>query len=560
MSLAGDAAVDFTPGPGETAHLGRLYEETADRHPDRVALIDGETDETVTYGGVADNVAAAGNALAGLGVERGDRVALCLRNEFAFVYAFFGAARLGAVPVPVNVQTTREKFRAIVADSGAEVVVAGTDDGVLGHVAAVAAAGESVETVAVATDDPGPIEGVETVSFAAAMAAADTDLEPAPVAPDDPAMQPYTSGSTGTPKGVVLTHGGCVWLVRCVSRLHFLDASDRAIVAGPLYHKNAMAGAVKPMLAVGGSVVVMDGFDPEAVIAAIARHGVTYLRGVPAMYKMLVGAESALAAHDVSSVEWAIAGSASLPETLVEDVRETFGCAMGEAYGLTETGGPVTLSPRWGPRKLGSSGLPFPGADIRIVDPETDEELTPGETGELVVSAPSNGSYYRRPEAEAEAFFGRDGRRFLHTDDLARMDEQGYVYIVGRLDDMLVVGGENVYPDEVEALLLEHPAASDAAVVGVPHAIKGVAPVAFVVADGVTEEELKRHTIRNGPAYAHPRRVFFLADLPLAGTGKTDYDALEREALERIPGGELQASERVDVEADGDGQESEDGA
>ena len=539
MTGSTNTGLDFTAGPDDVAHLGRLYEESATRHPDRIALVDGASGEEITYGELADSVAAAGNALAALGVERGDRVALCFRNELAFVYAFFGAARLGAVPVPVNVQTTREAFRAVVADADASLVVAGTDEELLTRVEAVAESVAGVETVALAAADFAPIAGVETRSLTAAMADADADLDPAPVDPDDPAMQPYTSGSTGVPKGVVLTHGGCHWMITCIHRVHFLDDGDRAVVAGPLYHKNALVGAVKPMLAVGGSVVVMDGFDADRVIAAIDRYDISYLRGVPAMYKMLVGAEEALATHDVSSVEWAVSGSASLPASLIEAVCETFGCAIGEAYGLTETGGPVTLSPRWGPRKVGSAGLALPGADIRIVDPDSEQELPAGETGELVVSCPSNGSYYERPETEAEAYFERDGRRYLHTDDLAHRDEQGYQYVVGRLDEMLIVGGENVYPAEVEALLQGHEAVKDVAVVGVPHAVKGEAPVAFVVAAGVTEDDLKGFAIENGPAYAHPRRVFFEQALPLAGTRKVDRDALEADALERIDGAEL---------------------
>lgn len=534
--------LDFTPGPDDNPHLGRIYEETVAEDPDRTALVDGESGEEVTYSEVADYVASAGNALAELGVERGDRVALSFPNELAFVYAFFGAARLGAVPVPVNIQATTEKIRSVIEDSESSVVVTSAAEEVLSEIRTAVESIETVETVAVAATELPRIDSVELVSFTTLLDDADATLEPAPVDRDDPAMQPYTSGSTGDPKGVVLTHGGCDWMITCIHRLHFLDDDDRAIVAGPLYHKNAMVGAVKPMLAVGGSVVVMEGFEADSVIEAIDRYGVTYLRGVPAMYKMLVNAKAAHARHDVSSVNWAVSGSASLPNSLIEDVREVFDCEMGEAYGLTETGGPITLSPRWGPQKLGSSGLALPGADIRIVDPETNDELPPGETGELVISAPSNGAYYKRPEKEAEAYFELDGRRFLHTDDLAYQDEQEYHYIVGRLDDMLIVGGENVYPAEVENLLQRHERVRDVAVVGAPHEIKGEAPVAFVVAEGVTERELKQFALEHGPAYAHPRRVFLEEKLPLASTGKIDRDALEAAARERIEGGEIRSS------------------
>lgn len=533
---------DFTPGPDDIVHLGRIHEKTAAENPDRVALIDGRSGDKVTYGEVADHIEAAGNALAQLGVEQGDRVALSFPNELTFVYAFFGAARLGAVPVPVNIQATSVKVRSVIADSDANVIVTSSAEDVVSETRMAAESIDTVDTVAVASTELPSMDDVEVVSFTALLNEAESTLEPAPVDRDDPAMQPYTSGSTGDPKGVVLTHGGCEWMITCIHRLHFLDHEDRAIVAGPLYHKNAMVGAIKPMLAIGGSVVVMEGFDSERVIEAIDRHDVTYLRGVPAMYKMLVNATEALSNHDVSTVNWAVSGSASLPNSLIEDVRDVFSCGMGEAYGLTETGGPITLSPRWGPRKLGSSGLALPGADTRIVDPETNEEIPSGETGELIISAPSNGSYYERPEKEDDAYFELDGRRFLHTDDLAYQDEQEYHYIVGRLDDMLIVGGENVYPAEVENLLQRHERVADVAVVSAPHEIKGEAPVAFVVAENVTEDELKQFTIDNGPAYAHPRRVFFEDELPLASTGKIDRDALEIAARERIDGGELRSS------------------
>lgn len=518
-------------------NLGALHDDATVLHPERVALIDGESGEQVTYREVGERIARAGNALGGLGVERGDRVALFAPNELWFVYAFFGACRIGSVPLPLNIELPLDTLEYIVADSGAEVVVTSERPEVCDRATAVAEAVDGVGTLAVTDEEPGLApDGTAVVSFTQAVADAATVLAPAPVSDDDPAMQTYTSGSTGTPKGVVLTHGGTHWNVTTIRQVHFLDRHERAIVAGPLYHKNALVGAVKPLFQAGGSVVVMDGFDSSAVIAAIDEYDVTYLRGVPAMYKLLVADEAALAAHDVSSVEWAVSGSASLPEALITSFEEAFGAPMGEAYGLTETGGPVTLSPRWGPRKQGSSGLPLPGAELRIVDPDSGEELPGGETGEVIVASPGNGRYYGRPEVEAEAYEERDGRRFLHTDDLAYRDDQGYVYIAGRLDDMLVVGGENVYPAEVEALLQEHEAVDDVAVVGVPHAMKGEAPVAFVVAEGVTEDDLKQFFIERGPAYAHPRRVFFEVELPLSGTGKVDRDALEADARERIGG------------------------
>lgn len=517
-------------------NFATLHDDATTLDSDRVALIEGETGRRVSYGELSEKIARAGNALTEMGVEKSDRVGLFFPNELAFVYAFFGAIRLGAVPVPINIRLSRPDLKHIVTDSDPKVLVTSASGETFEDALTVVDETAVVDTVAVASDDPSDLNRRDSlVSFPNAMAAASSHLPPAPVTETDPALQSYTSGTTSEPKGVVLTHDGCIWNVTVVRQVQLFDEDDRAIVAAPLYHKNAMIGAIKPLLQVGGSIVIMDGFDPEAVIEAIPRYDVTFLRGVPAMFKMLVSETEALSEYDTSCIKWAVSGSATLSEALVEDFKDAFGAPLGEAYGLTEGGPLVTMSPRWGPRKIGSAGLAFPGVETIVVDPDTGEEVTRGEIGELLVLSPGVASYHDRPEAEAEAFEHRDGKRFLHTKDLARKDEQGYHYIVGRLDDMLVVGGENVHPAKVENRLQGHEAVKNVAVVGAPHSVKNKAPVAFVVAsEHVTEQEIKEFAIEHGPAYAHPRRVFFEDSLPLAGTGKVDRDELRIEARERI--------------------------
>ena len=531
-------------GRDEDANLATVYDDSVTLDPDRPAFIDGETGDRVTYAEFDRRVAAAGNAAGGLGVERCDRVALLFDNDLTYLSLFFGIVRMGAVPVPVNVQSTAETIRFVIDDSGARTVVAAADPEILG-VAVEAAA--DVESLVVASPDAdaalteADVErpDCEVLSLPRLLREADDELPPAPVAPSDPAFQAYTSGSTGKPKGVVLSHGGTSWNARAVRLAHLFEERERGLVAAPLYHKNAMAHAVKPLLAVGGTLIVMNGFDPEAVIGAIDRYGVTYTTGVPAMYRMLVDATDALEAYDVSTLEWAVCGSDTVPETLHEEFDDAFGATMLEAYGLTEGGPVVCASPRWGPQKVGSAGIPLPGVDIEVVDPESGEPLPPGETGELLVSNPGLGRYHDRPDERAEAFEERDGRRYLHTGDLVRRDEQGYLYVAGRLDEMLIVGGENLYPAEAENLLERHESVGDVAVVGVPHEVKGEAPVAFVIAEGGTsldERSVKEFALERGPAFAHPRRVFFVEELPLTGSGKVDRRALEEEALDRIDG------------------------
>jgi acyl-CoA synthetase (AMP-forming)/AMP-acid ligase II len=292
---------------------------------------------------------------------------------------------------------------------------------------------------------------------------------------------------------------------------------------------------IKSALLGGGSAVVMPGFDAEAVIEAIETHGVTYLTGVPAIYRLLLRSD-ALDTHDVSSVRAGGCGSDAVPERLYDDFEAAFGAPLLEGYGLTEGGPMVTTSPRWGVRRRGSAGLALPGVDTRVVDPETREQLPPDEVGELVVASPGVAEFHDRPDLDSR-FEERDGKRFLLTGDLVRKDQDGFHFVVGRTDDMFVVGGENLYPVDVEDLLERHESVADAAVVAVPHEVKGKAPVAFVVAaDAVTETELQEFAAERGPRYAVPRRVLFWESLPLTSTEKVDRDALEREAREAVGG------------------------
>jgi acyl-CoA synthetase (AMP-forming)/AMP-acid ligase II len=253
------------------------------------------------------------------------------------------------------------------------------------------------------------------------------------------------------------------------------------------------------------------------------------------MYRALINDAEALARYDVSSLRYATAGSADVPADLLTAFEKRFGAPIGNGYGLTEGGPDVFIEPRWGIRKLGSLGPPLPGAEARIVDPkDRSREFAIGEVGEVLVRNPGVAAgYYKLPELTAARI--RDG--WLATGDLMRRDQDNYFYFVGRKDDMMNVGGENVYPKEVESVLMDHPGVRDVAVVSAPHATKGEAPVAFVVPrTGITltEDEIRSFFIKRAPAYAHPRRVFFRETLPLSSTGKLDRTALEQIAREKV--------------------------
>jgi acyl-CoA synthetase (AMP-forming)/AMP-acid ligase II len=348
----------------------------------------------------------------------------------------------------------------------------------------------------------------------------------------------YTSGSTGRPKGCLLSHDSNWWQARSSARTMLLDDHDRALVTGPLYHANALWACMLPMLYVGGSLAILPGFDPVAVLTAIDRYRPTYTSGTPSMFSLILAQREALARSDVSSIELLLCGSAPVPAELLAALIHQFNCDVIEAYGLTE-GGANLCTPRWGIKKLGSCGLPVPGVEIRLVDPEgPSRECGPDQVGELWTRSPANAlGYYKQPEVTAEKFTA-DG--WLRTGDLLKRDDQGYFYFCGRKDDMINCGGENIYPKEVENILLAHPEIDDVCVVSVPHAVKGQAPVAWVVpavASHLTEDEVKRYFLDRGPVYAHPRRVFFVDRLPVSGTNKVDRKGLTDEACRRLPEG-----------------------
>jgi len=503
-------------------NLGYLFDSALALTPSKAAVLQGDT--VLTFAELDARANRMANVLAGLGVGAGDGVALLFNNDFRFLETLFGAMRLGAVAVPLNIRMGDEALRYVAEDSEAHVLVAS---------AALAERGRALASRIPAIKEliaDGPA-AEDVLAYEPALAAASPTLARRATAFDEVCMQPYTSGSTGKPKGVLLTHGGQIWNTDIMRKALMADDTERALIAVPLYHKNAMVGAVKPFLIAGGSLVILPGFDALEVIRAIDRYEVTYLTGVPAMYKMILAEKDALARHDVSSVRFAMCGSAEVPEELLEEFGRVFGAPIAESYGLTE-GGPVPIvNTRWGLKKRGSCGLAFPGCDVRLVD-GTGAEVGVDEVGELVTRNPGLAKgYWKLPEATARKF--RDG--WLATGDLMRRDADGYYYFVGRRDDMINVSGENVYPKEVEDILLQHPNLRDACVVPAPHGVKGEVPVAFVVARDASltsEDDVRKFFLERGAPYAHPRKVVFLDALPLGGTGKIDRGALKARARE----------------------------
>ena len=447
-------------------------------------------------------------------------------NDYRFIESLLGVMRLGAVPVPLNIRMGDEAITYVVVDSEAVALIANSEMAARAH--------------SLFPQFPGVrhfiVDGEATgkaLNYDQMLRQASPLFARRKTGFDEVCLQPYTSGSTGKPKGVLLTHGGQIWNIDLLRKLEAFDEAERALVAVPLYHKNAMLGAVKPMLLCGGSLVILPGFDPVQVIRSIARYKVTYMTGVPAMFSRILSQKEELSRNDVKSLRYAVCGSAEVSEELVAEFQRTFPEAIiAESYGLTE-GGPDPISNcRYGLIKRGSCGRPIPGSDVKIVGEDGVTELGTNEVGELITRNPGLAKgYWKLPEVTKKKF--RDG--WLYTGDLMRRDEDGFFYFVGRQDDMINVSGENVYPKEIVDILLRHPSVREAYVVPIRHPIKGAVPVAFIVQSGTggaSAEELKQFYLNYGAPYAYPRRFYFLDSMPLGGTGKIDRAQLEKLAAE----------------------------
>ena len=511
-----------------SSNFGELALVAATLYPEKPALV--QDDVSLTYGALEERTRRAASLFASLGVGPGVAVVLLFPNDWRFAECLLGVLRAGAVAVPANIKLGADTLAYLAGHSEATVLV--VHESLLDKALEVLKSAPTIRhTLVVGGDAP------FAVAYDEALAQTSPEFATVAVEPDTLALLMYTSGSTGVPKGCMLSHANKWFQARSSARVMLHDEHDRALVMGPLYHANAFWACMLPMLFVGGSLVILPGFDPVPVLQAIDAHRPTYTSGTPSMFSLLLEERDALAALDVSSIELLLCGSALVPEELMSALTAQFDCDVVESYGLTE-GGANVVTPRWGIKKLGSTGLPVPGVEIRVIDvDDPDRDCPPGEVGELWSKSPANALGYFKDPQTTTAKFTPDG--WLKTGDLVRRDEQGYVYIAGRRDDMINCGGENVYPKEVETILLQHPSVADVCVVPAAHSVKGQAPVAWVVPRGssVTEQEIKDFFLQRGPAYAHPRRVFFLDKLPLSSTNKLDRGKLEADVRELLPRG-----------------------
>ncbi len=456
---------------------------------------------------VTDRLAAG---LAGLGLAQGDRVAALHPNSPQLLLAYFAIIKAGGVVVPVNPLYTSREIAHILIDSGVSMVLVHQD----WAARLDKAAGDAPKVGTVITRQAG--EDLAQTLNSACPESPDAWTPPA-LAPDALALIFYTSGTTGKPKGVVLTHRNLTFGGPNVAQNYGLRAEDITLAVLPMVHVFCIASPFMGSFSSGGSVVVMDGFKSEKVLAAIARHRVTWFPGVPTMFTYLLSTLDE-SRHDVSSLRMGLAGGASLPVEVLRQWEKRFQAEIVEVYGLTESTGLVTGNPIYGQRKPGSIGINVSGVDARLVD-EHGNEVPVGQVGHLIFRGPNaTRGYHNLPEVTSERI--RDG--WVYTGDHAYRDEEGYYFLVGREAELIITGGYNVYPREIEEVLYACPGVQEAAVIGASHPSKGEVPKAFVsLQEGVSQDEeaIVAHCRQALAPYKIPV-ICFLDELPKNPIGK----------------------------------------
>lgn len=508
-------------------NIASLLPQTAAQHPDGTALI--EDDTRLTYAQLHGATAAVAGYLRAQGLGPGDRLCLMLPNVVPFVPFYYAALSLGAVVVPMNPLLQDREISHYLQDSGATHVVAlGGDAGAAlgGDVAGVAARhGVTAHLV-------DPASGLAPFLGEPVTEVVEKD-------PQDPAVILYTSGTTGRPKGAELTHANLHSNVRTTHET-LIHVEPGEVVMGclPLFHVFGMTCALNLSVLAGATLTLLPRFDAATALAMVERDRVAVFEGVPTMYGAMVAAararrEAGEPPVDLSTLRTCVSGGASLPLDTIRSFEEEFGAEILEGYGLSETS-PVASFNHPGRTRPGTIGHPVRGVEMQVVDPVTDQPVATGEAGELCVRGENvMAGYWRNPEATQQAVRGG----WFHTGDLATVDEDGFFRIVDRVKDMVIRGGLNVYPREVEEVLYEHPDVLEAAVVGTPHPELGEEVTAFVVprpgvlgagdladaespAARALADALRQHTRAQLAAYKYPRHVHFLPELPKGPTGK----------------------------------------
>ena len=483
-------------------NLAQLLADSAEQHGDRTAVkLD---DMELNYAALNEGAKRVAGILREKGVEPGDRVGIMLPNVPYFPAIYYGTLRAGGVVVPMNVLLKGREVRFYLEDPEAKLVFAWHD---FAEAAEQGASEAGAEAILV---KPGEFEQL--------VGQAEPVEEMADRQAEDTAVILYTSGTTGKPKGAELTHANLSRNAKVASTLADCSHEDVILGALPLFHSFGQTCTMNTCAYVAACITMLPRFDPSKALEIIQRDKATIFQGVPTMYNAMLHVDDR-DSYDTSSLRVCMSGGSAMPGELLRNFEKAFDCQILEGYGLSETSPVASFNHPDRERKVGSIGTPIEGVEMKVVD-DDGNEVPQGEVGEIVIKGHNvMKGYWNRPDATEESI--KDG--WFHTGDMAKVDEDGYFFIVDRKKDLIIRGGYNVYPREIEEVLYEHPAVREAAVVGVPHDELGEevgAAVALKEGQAVDADELKAYVKQNVAAYKYPRRVWFVDDLPKGPTGK----------------------------------------
>ncbi len=480
---------------------------------------------------VTDRMAAG---LQALGLEKGNHAAVLFPNSIDTLLSYFAIIKAGGTAIPINPLYTLREIAFILNNSQAKFLLAAPQfqravEGVRSQVPGLK------QAVFRSEDEPSILRAIARVSPGG------SSLKPVELSSRDNAIIFYTSGTLGTPKGVMLTHENFTFSGPNIARCYGLKPDDITMAVLPLVHVFAVASPIFGSLSSGGTVVVVDRFQAETVLQAFVDYRVTWFPGVPTMFNYIYHAYEK-GTYNVSSIRMGLSGGASLSVELLKNWEKRFNAEILEVYGLTESTGLVTANPVHGVRKAGSIGITVPNVQTRLVDKEN-KDVVRGEVGEILFRGPNaTKGYWKLPEQTAESI--RDG--WVCTGDLARQDEEGYFFIVGRKKDLMITGGYNVYPREIEEVLYTHPAVYEAAVIGVADEVNGEVAKAYIAlkpGQTATEKEIVEFCKQNLAPYKVPRQVEIRSELPKSSTGKILHRELRIEKKGGIQNPEVRSQE-----------------
>jgi len=488
-----------------------MLERAAGEHPENAAIV--FEDATMTYAELNKSVNRLTDGLINLGVQTGDRIMVQLVNGPEIIMAHYAIIRAGAIAVPLNVMYVAHEIQYIGEDTAANVVI--LDSRFLHLLDEVRENLPDLKRVIVVGDSVPPA----AQRFKDLISGSANTHHAADVALDDVVSIIYTSGTTGRPKGATQTHRSILSNVASLCDLNQFHSDDRLLCALPLFNNFALNVVMMSALFTGASLIVIDRFEAAKVLNHITRHQATYFAGTPTMFVYLLQAYDATR-HDLGALRVVNSGGAHCPAALLKEVEETFEVVHMDGYGQTEGCGFTTLNPLQGVRKPESVGTPVANVRVKIVD-DNDRELPADEVGEIVEKGDvfSIHGYWQRPEINKEVY----RNDWFHSGDLGYLDSDGYLYVVDRKQDLIITGGANIYPVEIEEVLYTHPAVALAAVIGIPDDVKGELAKAYIVLKEnmtATEKEIIDFVRGKIAKFKAPRMVEFMESLPQGPTGK----------------------------------------